>query len=138
MKAKIPGKIKDGVFIPQYSRNWQNALSIHEGKDVIITIEKPSKQRSNPQNNYLWGVPYKMIADYTGDDIDSVHHAMAEMFLTSPGNVVKKVQSTTKLSTVEFNEYVEKIIRWAAEFLSLYIELPNEKEMWGDTKRKIC
>lgn len=136
-KIQLPGKIANGSFIPQSQRNMDNAMQILEGQNVVVTIEKPSKQRTNPQNAYLWGVPYKMIADETGDDVDSVHHAMTEMFLTEPGNVVKKVKSTTKLSTVEFNEYVEKIIRWAAQFLGLYVPLPQEEQMWGDARRKI-
>ena len=136
-KVKIPGKVHGGTFTPSNERNWNNALLIHEGKDVVVTIEKPTKNRSNPQNSYLWAVPYKIIADETGDDAKSVHHAMAEMFLSSPGNVVKKVKSTTKLSTVEFNEYVDNVIKWAAMFLGVYIPLPNEEQMWGDTRRKI-
>jgi hypothetical protein len=130
--VRIQGKVKENDFIPDYPKNYQNALRVFNGLDVVITISKPTKERSNPQNNYLWGVPYKLIADYTGNTTEDVHHEMGNMFLsektTSP---IPKIKTTTKLTTTEFSEYVENIIKWAAEFLGLYIPLPNEKEMWS-------
>jgi hypothetical protein len=133
MKAiKLPAKIKGKKLIPANTRNYENALSLYEGLEVVITIAKPTKSRTNPQNAYLWAVPYRMISDETGNDIDSVHHYMAGMFLSEKtSGLIDQVKSTTRLTTVEFSEYIEKIIQWAAEFLNLYIELPNEKEMWG-------
>ena len=34
--------------------------------------------------------------------------------------------TTKKLTTIEFNEYFEKIIQWGAEFLDVQIPYPNE------------
>jgi hypothetical protein len=129
---KLPAKIQGKKLIPASARNYDNALSLYDGQDVIVTIAKPTKSRTNPQNSYLWAVPYRMIADETGNDIDSVHHYMAGMFLSEKtSGPIDRVQSTTKLTTVEFSEYIDHIIQWAAEFLNLYIALPNEKQMWG-------
>ena len=136
MKAKIKGKIEHGIFYPNSMRNYQNALLAMEGKEVEFTIGPITKTRTNPQNSYLWGVPYKIISEYTGDDTESIHNYLRNEFLSEPGNTVPKVKSTSKLSTTEFNQYVDNIIRWAAEFLGLYIPLPMEEEMWGDAKRR--
>jgi len=129
--AKVPGKITDLKFIPNNPKNMENALSAYNGKEVVITITKPKTTRTLPQNAYLFGVVYTMIANETGSDTESTHHYMADMFLKELGGTIPKVQSTTKLTTAEFQVYVDKIIQWAAEFLGLYIPLPLEEEMWG-------
>lgn len=134
-KVKLPATIVSGEIKPKSPRNYQNALTIFDGKEVVIEIGIPSKVRSNNQNNYLWGVPYRMIAEETGDDAESIHNFLRNEFLSEPGNVVNKVKSTSKLSTTEFNTYVDNIIKWAAEFLSMYIPLPNEMEFYGEAKR---
>lgn len=129
-KIRIPGRIESSQFIPDNPRNWNNAMAAFNGKHVVVYIGKPTKDRTLPQNSYLWGVPYKIIAEETGSDVDSVHYEMVGMFLRESGGTIPRIKSTTKLSTIEFNEYVDRIIRWAAEFLGLYIPLPNEEEMW--------
>lgn len=137
MKAsKIPGRIANKVFIPNNHRNYENAMTAYNDSEVVLTISKPSKSRTIPQNDYLWAVPYKMIADETGSDTESVHHAMRDMFLKEEGGTIAKVSSTTKLTTIQFNEYVDNIIRWAAEFLGLFIPLPNENEMWKTLEQR--
>jgi hypothetical protein len=133
--AKLPAKIKGMKIIPASIRNYENAIKTYEGLDVVVTIAKPTKQRSNPQNNYLWAVPYQMIAEETGADTESIHHAMKEMFLSEKtSGPIKIVRSTTKLTTKEFSEYIDRILQWSAEFLSLYIPLPSEEELlkWID------
>ena len=134
---KIPAKIveENGVYRPEITawnkKNLQNLMSTFVGKDVFISIERPTKNRSTKQNNYLWGVPYKIISDHTGDDPKSIHHHCKTQFLSEPGNAVNKVKSTTKLNTTEFIKYVQDIIDWACPFFGVYIPLPNEKEMWS-------
>ena len=135
---RLPGKIEKGRFIPSSSRNWQNALKLNEGKQVTITIGRMTKERSNPQNSYLWGVVYRMIADETGNSTDDVHEEMKRMFLTTQtSGPIPMTKSTTKLTTVEFQAYFEKIIQWAAEFLNMYIPLPDENEMWHSLEESI-
>lgn len=131
-QIRIPGRIQAREFIPKNQRNFDNAMTVFDGKEVVLIVAKKTNERTRPQNNYLWSVPYKMIADETGSDQESVHHEMANMFLREHGGTIPKVKSTTKLSTIEFNEYIDNVIRWAASFLELYVPLPNEKEMWGD------
>jgi hypothetical protein len=138
VKQRIPAKIVNGKpDITKWNRrNLDNLMKSLEGKDVWICIEKQTKQRSNPQNKYLWGVVYKTVCDHTGDDAESFHHWAKSEFLSTPGEAVPKVKSTKKLNTKEFMEYVEKIIRWAAEFDGIYIPLPNEEELWSVLKDK--
>lgn len=39
---------------------------------------------------------------------------------------IEYARSTTELSTIEFEKYLEDIRRWASMKLSCYIPLPNE------------
>ena len=137
MRRKIPAKIEviDGKAKPiltTYNRkNLDNLMLTLADKNVWISIEKQTKNRSIPQNSYLWGVVYKIICEHTGDDDESFHHWARGKFLSVTGGAVPKIKSTTKLSPKEFMEYVDKIIKWAAEFDGIYIPFPNEEELWG-------
>jgi hypothetical protein len=129
---RIPGRVSDeSIFIPDNPENYEDALRLNVGHKVIVTIGRPSKSRTLPQNNYLFGVVYKEIALETGSTVEDVHEAMKNMFLSDHATPIPHIKSTTKLTTVEFNEYFESIIQWASSFLGLYIELPNESAMWG-------
>jgi hypothetical protein len=70
-----------------------------------------------------------MIGECIGeDDFRAVHEMLKhECNYYLAGNFELKVPlSTKKLTTVEFEEYLERVRRWAASFLSLYVPLPNE------------
>lgn len=135
---KIKCRINEQRLVPYNIHDWKTALKIYNDQDVMVAIGKQVKQRSNPQNDYLWGGPYKTISDFTGQDIESIHEFFKDLFLKvwEDGKVIPAVRSTSSLTTVEFIEYYRKIIQWAAEFLvddngvGLYIAEPNEEEMW--------
>lgn len=97
-----------------------------EGKDVNISIKPKTKIRSNPQNNYLWGVCYTLISEHTGYTPEEVHDAMRMMFLLDRSRTVPTLRSTTTLTTVQMEEYLENIRQWAAKELSCSIPVPNE------------
>lgn len=99
------------------------------GKVVEVTAEKQKKRRSNEQNAYYWGVVLKTIADFCGyfsaEEVESLHAEMCRRFLPVRGRLNLPTRSS-KLSTVEMNDYIEKIRVWASRELSLYIPEPNE------------
>ncbi|OPY83165.1 MAG: hypothetical protein A4E71_02920 [Smithella sp. PtaU1.Bin162] len=100
------------------------------GKRVELTLKEEKSQRSLNQNNYYWGVVLKVLSEHTGYDPDDMHEICRYMFLKSfktVGNFDREyVKSTTELNTAEFEEYLEKIRRWAAVELNCYTPLPNE------------
>ena len=72
-----------------------------------------------------------MIGNAIGeDDFEAVHGMLkAELnyeILAIGDKEIKKPLSTANLSTSEFEAYLEKVRRWASQFLSLYVPLPNE------------
>ena len=48
-------------------------------------------------------------------------------FITSDGDILQSVGSTTELSTIEFSEYKESIQQWASEYLNIIVPDPNEQ-----------
>jgi hypothetical protein len=97
-----------------------------------IKIERPKKDRSIKENNYYHGVVVKMIADEVGELPETIHEELKYMFLKYEGlnklngETEWRVKSTTELSTVEMEEYLEYCRVWAHEFLELVIPLPNQ------------
>lgn len=98
------------------------------GQRVEVIIRKPKTSRSTLQNSYYFGVVVEILAKELGYDKDEIHEILKYKFLQSNAMGMPYVKSTTKLSTGEFEDYLEKIRRWAAEFLNINIPLPNECE----------
>lgn len=76
--------------------------------------------RSNPQNAYYFGVIVDMISQETGNELEETHELLKVRFLKPIGK-----KSTTQLTTVEFNTYIEKIQRWSAQELGCVIPDPQ-------------
>ena len=99
--------------------------SLPEDKRLEITIKKYNRKRSLPQNAFYWGVVVDMISKETGQDKDSVHDGLRQMFLKVHDEKLPTVRSTTKLTTVEFVRYIDECMLWTAEFLQIIIPPPN-------------
>lgn len=140
MKARYFSGVVDeeGNFKPHSYE--EKALGLHlkslAGKQCKMIISREFGIRSNQQNKYLWSVPYAMIAEQMGeDDPMVVHYQMTLMFwyemveiMGEDGKktLVRKPKETSGMTTTEFEEYAEKIRRWALDFFGLKIPLPNE------------
>ena len=110
---------------------------LKDGKH-LLTIQDYRK-RSLHQNAYYWGVVVPLIrrglyeAGYddvrTNDDAHEVlkHvHLKRSMVNKQTGEMIEVAGSTAKLNIPEFNEYIETVCRWAAEYLGIVIPDPNE------------
>ena len=116
-----------------------NEISKHPGKSVMVKVCLDGKKRSGEQNNYYYGVVVSLIqsaiTEEWGEPMtkDDVHELLKqqcnwiEKTSTVTGESVKVARSTANLSTVEFEEYLERCRRFAVEFLNLVIPLPNEQ-----------
>jgi hypothetical protein len=95
-----------------------------------VSISPFKKSRTNSQNSYLWGVVYKTISDQTGYSCDELHELFKNSFLphkliTIGDKSVKITPSTTDLTTIEFEEFLELVKRYAAETIGIFIPDPN-------------
>ena len=85
--------------------------------------------RSNPQNNFYWGVPLEIISEHTGFTTQEVHEILKNKFLKTI-KVINNLEyhsskSTTELTTGEFKRYIEDIQQWASEVLGVIIPDPD-------------
>lgn len=130
---------------------FRNDLLEFAGKDITLTISKVSKSRSNNQNRYLWAVVYPYFLkglidvgyDLEENDTETIHEFCKKEFLearkigkkdvqNSFGETISMPASTTRLSTEEFNKYIERISQFAAEYLSVTIPAPTAAWMWPE------
>ena len=83
-----------------------------------INVSEEKAVRSLEQNERLWAL-YGSVANYIGEDPQTVHELMGYKFLRYQteiaGNPVELIKSTTKLNTKEMTEYQESIERWASQ-----------------------
>jgi hypothetical protein len=131
MTPIFTGKIDRGKVILDSPARYIVQLSKLEGKRIELVIRKQKSKRSNDQNSAYWGIVIDILSEceaFGGYTKDEIHDALREKFLSvvDPKTGIKKIRSTTDLSTIEFNDYYANIQRWAAEFLNCYIPDPNE------------
>jgi len=122
------GKIDSGKIVFDTAVKFNSYLETLDGKRVEVVVRKERSQRSNNQNSYYWGVVLPILGDYFGYEPDEMHEALKLKFLQIGPCDVPTVKSTTKLNTTEFEEYLERIRRWAATEYSVQIPLPGESE----------
>jgi len=101
-------------------------LNNFEEGTMLELVVKEIENRTQLQNSYYWGqvigspskegslMSNEMFQGYTKQEL---HEALKEKF---------EVKSTAGMEQEEFTEYINKIIRWAAEFADMYIKEPED------------
>ena len=101
-------------------------LNNFEEGTMLELIVKEIENRTQLQNSYYWGqvigspskegslMSNEMFQGYTKQEL---HEALKEKF---------DVKSTAGMEQEEFTEYINKIIRWAADFGEIYIKEPED------------
>jgi len=140
MKYEIRSNVENGIL--KRNRNLLiDAIKSFEGQNVIVTIEKAKKKRSNPQNNFYWGVCLPIIQygfkDATGEfrTTKNIHYKILlplfapinEVVNKDTGESVIEKLSSSEMTTTQFCEFVLEIQKWSAEFLGVIIPDPNSE-----------
>ena len=106
-----------------------------ENVEVVIKSLSQRNPRSNNQNRYYWGVIIPILSNETGYTKDEVHEVLKTMFLSTHITFGKQQysipKSTKDLTTIETEEYFERIRTFASLELNANIPLPNEVEVDG-------
>jgi len=136
-KVSITTSIENGLF--RRNRNTVlEAIKSFNGKEVVVTFEKPKNKRSNQQNNYYWGVlvplTQKAVLDTWGEvwSIDKTHEYLKENFCyyekvnEETGQVIKVPKSTTENTTTEMEIYHLEIRKHLLEWFGVDAPEPNE------------
>jgi hypothetical protein len=105
------------------------------GKPVEVIVRRTRRTRSLDQNAYLWGVAYAVLGQALGYDTHEramLHYALlGECYGCAWdqrfGREVPRVASSA-MTTREFSDYVEWLVRWAAVEHGVVIPLPGESE----------
>lgn len=124
--------------LPKGPRNLTRIVAflsaLSERETWKITIGRQVRTRSSMQNAYLWGVVYETILKHLpGWNAEDVHeYFLGECFgwelLEGFGKKrIRPVKRSSKLSTMEFQDYIAFIQQKMAE-RGVYIADPNEWE----------
>lgn len=105
--------------------------SLKEFMGYSVEIKPYKKIRSTRQNKLYWSL-LGIIAKDKGYDTEDLHLALKIRFLgtqekTIAGQVYTVPNSTTKLTTTQFTEYVDRVYALGAE---LGVKLP-QPSFWG-------
>jgi hypothetical protein len=137
-KIQINSSVKDGVLATN-RKYISDVVKSFEGANIIITIEKRKKKRSNNQNAFYFGIVIPIMMDAFKDawgeyySATEVHEALKakycykEQINESTGEILQIPSSTTNLSTIEWEEYIDKIRAFAFEWFNVSVPMPNEQ-----------
>lgn len=123
---------------PKQRKMLINHINSLDGKHWV-EITRCRRQRSLNQNAYLWGVVYPAVAagleEAWGESlaVEEVHDWLKNRFNSrlivnrNTGEVLgRRPASTADLDTGEFGEYLDKVIRFAAEQLGVVVPSPDD------------
>ena len=127
-------EVKHGKLQHNNIERLQNWISKFEGKTVQITIKKPSNPKTLPQLKWLYGVAFKMLADWNGDDKEFwelyFKNLHCKEYITKEINgktvEVTSLKSIAEMTTVEMMELMEFVVRHSDSEFGVYIPLPGE------------
>lgn len=137
MKIEVTTSIQNGLF--KRNRNIVlDAIKSFNGFDVVLTIAKAKKKRSNNQNAYYWGllIPLTQNAIKTewGEiwskekthDFYKLHFNYVEKVNETTSEVIKIPKSTTDNTTTQQEEYHAQIREFLKDWFNITAPLPNE------------
>lgn len=108
------------------------------GKRVHIVISKFQATRSGQQNRYmhlLFTIFKDALNDlgneYTMSEVKELckyKFLTIEVFNEATGEIIgQRIKGTSELTKVEMMEFIESIIRWAADTFHIVLPYPNEQ-----------
>ena len=124
-------------FFDEQAFRWM-LMRFTPGTEVLIGIKKYFAKHSAPQRGYLHGVVIKTIADHIGEDDPKVVYLWAKtkfnpkVIVGKDGESEEPMGSSLKeADTKEMTEFIDKLIRWAQDFLGLTIPPPDRTMVGG-------
>jgi hypothetical protein len=105
-----------------------------DGQVVEVIVRPKQSQRSSEQNRYLW-YANTIIAEHLGYDKhekDLVHYALLQKCYgvrhDETLDVDVPARTSSQLTTKEFSEYMDWLVRYAAMELDIVLPLPGEAD----------
>lgn len=144
MKKVFFGKVENGKMRLYRHDEFVRVVKGLDGNEIAVAIGKRTKERSDAENRYYWGVVVEGVGRAMGEvdengnvNKDVVHEYLKSKFakevliVNVPGGVefVDTVRSTATMKTTEFENYLSRIRTWASVYLETYIPTPNEVDL---------
>jgi hypothetical protein len=138
MKSEITTSIRNGMF-DRNINTVTNAMKSFEGKEVVITFDKPKKKRSNNQNSFYWGVLIPLMQSGAKDlwgevwSIDKAHKHLSNKFVfhesinEKTGEVTQTPKSTTELTTTGWEVFMTEIRIYLLQDFDIDAPEPNQE-----------
>jgi hypothetical protein len=132
-EVQLTGVMRKGVLT---IRNLELLKQLRNG-EVYVTVTRAYATRSPKQNAYYHGYILRELSEATGHEPEELHEwckwkfnpQQLDFIDTDTGEIAEQFVvggSTAKLGTMPFEEYLEKIKRWAAgPPLCLYLKDPD-------------
>lgn len=126
-KLKFRGTVALGIFIPDDNR----AFKEFEGKECYGQVTKITKHKDKtmPQLGYYFGYILPVLMDYFGYSKSEMHEAVKYQVLIVEQGIYQKLPhapSIKNYSTVQFEDYMRNIRKWAMDKYEIFLNLPNE------------
>lgn len=129
----VPGRLHRGE-VQINTPHLKRLLRGRHDCELSIIIERQHATRSIAQNRMYFGVYCAVLSEHTGYSKEEVHEVLKAKFLPKKlaladehGEVKEEFivgTTTTRLTKIQFGEYLEKIQQWAAEELGVVIPDP--------------
>lgn len=116
-RLRFPCTIKEGKLSITTREDFDTAIKDLEG-DYYLEL-KSTGVRSSQQNNYYWAI-VNILAEELGYTEQEMHLTLKNHF---------EIESTKTLTTKEFGDLVERVIRWSA--IDLNVVIPDPKTLQG-------
>lgn len=137
MEVVAFGKITDGVLTISSRKSFDNELKGLKNGMVSITVKRKN-QRSLQQNAYLHLLftIFKNELNQLGNEFTmeqvkelcKAKYLLIDVVNESTGECIgQRIKGTHELSKVEMMEFIENVIRWAAEMFHITLPYPNEQ-----------
>lgn len=135
---QIIGQVLNGDLVNRHLLD--NAIKQHEGQRVTVTVKKYVNRRSTRQNAYYYGVVIPALVKAGNERGCCICPEALHLYLKGQiggfkkaveqidGTVTWEVDTSTKLTTAEWEDWMTKIRVWAAE-QGLMIPMPNEGDI---------
>jgi len=124
--TKQSGEIQYRDYL--YSR-LDSALKTLSNGEYTLSVKKNVKRRSISQNEWFW-LAMTCIEKETGTDRNDAHDFFCTKFLRRKVifNGVEKdvIYGTSKLNTIQFGEFMEKIQAYASQELGILLPNPSD------------
>lgn len=127
------GRVVHGEIVP-ITKAGRPIIENYEGKEVTVTVKKFRKSRSLSQNAYWYGVvgatalkAFTEMGIDILDEYEALYHLKIRVFYRTilvDGTPIRVPRETSKLTTVEFVQLIDRVAIYLAENYKTELPMP--------------